>query len=70
MSFFIALLYIYFFVKNKRWQQNIFLVKVIFHILLPVQVVNWIDVFSRELYKEILLESLKFCVEKKSLRLH
>jgi len=33
-------------------------------------VVNSIYVFSRELYKEILLESLKFCVEKKSLRLH
>ncbi|RCH53859.1 transposase [Mucilaginibacter hurinus] len=33
-------------------------------------VVNWIDVFTREAYKEILLGSLKFCIENKGLRLH
>ncbi|WP_316734873.1 REP-associated tyrosine transposase [Pedobacter aquatilis] len=33
-------------------------------------VVNWIDVFSRECYKEIVVESLKFCVAEKGLNLH
>ncbi|MEO6728420.1 MAG: transposase [Candidatus Dojkabacteria bacterium] len=33
-------------------------------------VVNWIDVFSRETYKEILLESLRFCIREKGLNLH
>ncbi|MXV51934.1 transposase [Pedobacter sp. HMF7647] len=33
-------------------------------------VVNWIDVFSRECYKEILVESLRFCTNEKGLRLH
>lgn len=33
-------------------------------------VVNWIDVFSREAYKEILVESLKFCINEKGLKLH
>lgn len=33
-------------------------------------VVGWIDVFSRELYKVIFLESLKFCIEKKDLHLY
>ena len=32
--------------------------------------VNWIDVFSRERYKEIVVESLKFCIEKKGLVVH
>jgi len=33
-------------------------------------VVNWIDVFTRETYIQILLDSLKFCIEKKGLKLH
>lgn len=33
-------------------------------------VINWIDVFSRECYKEILVESLNFCIAEKGLRLH
>lgn len=32
--------------------------------------VNWIDVFSRECYKEIVVESLRFCVAEKGLNLH
>ena len=30
-------------------------------------VVNWIDVFSRECYKEIVVDSLKYCIEQKGL---
>ncbi len=33
-------------------------------------VVNWIHVFSRECYKEILVESLNFCIVQKGLNLH
>ena len=33
-------------------------------------VVGWIDVFSRECYKEILINSLKYCQEHKGLKLH
>jgi REP element-mobilizing transposase RayT len=33
-------------------------------------VINWIDVFTRESYTQILLDSLRFCIEKKGLRLH
>ena len=33
-------------------------------------VVNWIDVFSREAYKQILLQSLQHCIDKKGLHLH
>ena len=33
-------------------------------------VVGWIDVFSREQYKEIFVESLKYCQENKGLILH
>lgn len=33
-------------------------------------VVNWIDVFSRECYKEIVVESLRFCIKDKGLILH
>ena len=32
--------------------------------------VNWIDVFSRACYKDILVESLKFCISEKGLVLH
>ncbi|HAN65022.1 MAG TPA: transposase [Chitinophagaceae bacterium] len=33
-------------------------------------VVGWIDVFTRDYYKEIVVESLKFCQENKGLILH
>src|SRR5690606_11027501 len=33
-------------------------------------VINCIDVFSRECYKEIVVESLKYCIERKGLILH
>jgi len=33
-------------------------------------VINWIDVFSREAYKQILVESLQYCIDNKGLRLH
>lgn len=33
-------------------------------------VVGWVDVFSRECYKEILINSLKYCQENKGLKLH
>lgn len=33
-------------------------------------VVAWIDVFSRELYKEMFIKSLQYCCEKKGLILH
>jgi REP element-mobilizing transposase RayT len=33
-------------------------------------VVGWVDVFTREQYKEIIVESLKFCINSKGLRLH
>ncbi|MBJ7428396.1 MAG: transposase, partial [Bacteroidia bacterium] len=31
--------------------------------------VNWIDLFTREIYKEILLESLKYCQKNKGLEI-
>ena len=33
-------------------------------------VVGWIDVFSREIYKEKMLESLNFCIQRKGLIVH
>lgn len=33
-------------------------------------VVGWVDVFSREDYKKIFIESLKYCQENKGLNLH
>jgi len=37
---------------------------------ITTSVVNWIDVFSRETYKQILVESLQHCIDNKGLRLH
>lgn len=34
---------------------------------LSTAVVNWIDVFTRREYKDIVIDSLKFCMEKKGL---
>ncbi|MEQ8338504.1 MAG: transposase, partial [Cyclobacteriaceae bacterium] len=33
-------------------------------------VVDWVDVFTRRDYKDILIDSLKFCVKKKGLIVH
>lgn len=33
-------------------------------------VVNWIDALSRPLYKDIIIESLKYCINEKGLKLH
>jgi len=33
-------------------------------------VVNWIDALSRECYKEIVVDSLKYCIDEKSLILN
>jgi putative transposase len=33
-------------------------------------VIEWIDVFTRSIYADIIVESLKFCQQKKSLNVH
>ncbi len=33
-------------------------------------VVGWVDVFSRVLYKDLIVESLRFCQEQKGLEIH
>ena len=33
-------------------------------------VVRWVDVFTRDIYREIILDSLKYCQTEKGLRLH
>lgn len=33
-------------------------------------VVNWIDVFTRNEYRDIIIESLTYCVKHKGLRVH
>src|ERR1700761_4133048 len=33
-------------------------------------VIRWIDVFTRREYKDILVDSFKYCIEKKGLRLY
>jgi putative transposase len=33
-------------------------------------IVGWIDVFSRQIYRDIFIESLKYCQQTKGLRLH
>lgn len=37
---------------------------------LTLTVVEWIDVFSRQVYKDILLQSLRFCIQNKGLVLN
>jgi len=34
---------------------------------LTFQVVDWVDVFSRDRYREIIIESLKYCIKEKGL---
>lgn len=38
--------------------------------LVSFATVNWIDVFTRPLYKEILVESINYCIEKKGLEVY
>ena len=33
-------------------------------------VVRWVDVFARDIYREIILDSLKYCQKGKGLQLH
>ena len=33
-------------------------------------VVRWVDVFTRDIYREIILDSLKYCQKGKGLQLH
>ncbi len=34
---------------------------------LTLQVVNWVDIFSRKVYRDIIVDSLNYCVKKKGL---
>ncbi len=36
---------------------------------LTFAIVEWVDVFSRKIYADILLDSLKHCIEKKELKI-
>ena len=36
---------------------------------LTFQVVEWIDIFSRQRYRDILIESLNYCVKEKGLEI-
>ena len=33
-------------------------------------IVDWIDIFTRDIYKDIFVSSLQYCIEKKGLHLH
>ena len=35
---------------------------------LTFTVVDWVDVFIRPVYKQIIVDALNFCIEKKGLR--
>ncbi|MGK0314890.1 MAG: putative transposase [Saprospiraceae bacterium] len=39
------------------------------HLITPT-IVGWLDIFTRKLYKDILIESFKFCIENKGLNVH
>ena len=39
------------------------------HFITPT-VVGWMDIFTRNVYKEIIIESLKYCIQNKGLSLH
>ena len=36
---------------------------------LTIQVVDWIDVFTRQIYRDIVLDSLRYCQQNKSLQI-
>ena len=35
-----------------------------------LQVVEWVDIFSREKYRKIITENLKYCIENKGLEIY
>lgn len=37
---------------------------------ITITVVGWVDIFTRMQYKDIIIESLKFCVQNKGLKLY
>jgi len=37
---------------------------------LTFQVVNWVDVFTRKRYRDIIIESLNYCIQHKKLNVH
>ncbi len=37
---------------------------------LTFTVVGWVDVFTREIYKKVLVDSLKYCIAHKGIKLH
>ena len=39
------------------------------HFITPT-IVGWIDIFTRKVYKDIIVDSLKFCIENKGLSVH
>jgi len=39
------------------------------HFITPT-IVGWMDVFTRKIYKDIVIDSLKFCIENKGLSVH
>ncbi|GAA4314299.1 REP-associated tyrosine transposase [Nibribacter koreensis] len=49
-------------IKNKIHEGHLY--------FLTLTVVDWIDVFTRPVYRHIILESLKFCQEKKGLEIY
>src|SRR5689334_9114090 len=34
------------------------------------QVVNWIDIFTRKVYRDIIIDSLKYCIQYKGLTVY
>ena len=34
---------------------------------LTLTTVGWVDIFTRQIYRDILLDSLRFCISKKGL---
>ncbi len=39
------------------------------HFITPT-IVGWIDIFTRKIYKDIIIDSLKYCIANKGLSLH
>jgi putative transposase len=37
---------------------------------LTFQVINWVDIFTRKRYKDMVVENLNYCVQKKDLNIH
>jgi len=37
---------------------------------LTFQVIDWVDVFSRKLYRDMVIDSMKFCRKEKALEIY